>query len=78
MPKSYSDVTRSGADNSGFSRTRTSTLTDSNTNFGRASLLFFVHGEASPLEGSTHSWVKLSSFEVRNGLLFIGRGDLGE
>jgi hypothetical protein len=22
--------------------------------------------------------VKLSSFEVRNGLLFIGRGDLGE
>jgi hypothetical protein len=84
MPKSYPDVTRSGAASAKVQEEGRKPTTpaspelapqlspNSNTNFGRDSLLFFVQGEASPLEGSTHPWVKLSSSEVRNGLLFTG------
>jgi hypothetical protein len=90
MPKSYPDVTRSGAASAEVQEEgRKPTTPDSpilapqfspnsNTNFGRALLLFFVQREASPLEGSSHTWVKLSPFEVRNVLLFIGGGDLVE
>jgi hypothetical protein len=69
MPKSYLDVTRSGAASAKVQEEGRKPTTpaspglapqlspNSNTNFGRASLLFFVQGEASPLEGSTHPWV---------------------
>jgi hypothetical protein len=73
MPKSYPDVTRSGAASTEVQEEGRKPTTpaspglapqlspNSNTNFGRASLL--VQGEAFHLEGSTHPWVKLSSFK---------------
>jgi hypothetical protein len=66
MPKPYMDVTRSGAASAKVQEEgrKPTTLAspglapqlspNSNTNFGRASLLFFVQGETSHLEGRTH------------------------
>jgi hypothetical protein len=88
MPKSYTDVTLSGAASVEVQEEgrKLTTLTspglapqlspNSNTNFGRASLdLFslFHQGEASPLKGSTRPLVKLSP-EVRNwASIYMGR-----
>jgi hypothetical protein len=66
MPKPYTDVTRSGAASAKVQEEgrKLTTLAspglapqlspNSNTNFGRASLLFFVEGATSSLKGSTH------------------------